>query len=368
MQKKRTPKYYDWHKTLSYDADVTMVIGARGVGKTFGLRTQCIRDWIKDGSRFVEVVRFKNELSDVSDGYFNRVGNQAEFDGYVFRTDARYAWIAKKQVEQEDEDKKIKYDWQLLGYFVALSDAQKKKKKTFDKVRRIIFDEAILERSDRYHNYLPNEFGVLANLVDTVSRERADMEGLRPRVYLLGNACDLSNPYFANYSVGTDLKFGYRWYAKKTFLLHYVDAGDYATEKLEGTVAGRMMRGTSAAKIAISNEFVGTSNEFVRRKPSRAKFSFGIVCNGNRFGVWIDLQGGLYYITNKLPKNAESEGFDKPIYALTADDNRVNYIAAKKATKTLTYFSEMYYLNLVRYDTVQTKSDFRTVLALFGIR
>ena len=29
-------EYYDWHKTLSYDADVTMVIGARGVGKTFG--------------------------------------------------------------------------------------------------------------------------------------------------------------------------------------------------------------------------------------------------------------------------------------------------------------------------------------------
>ena len=36
--------FYDWQKTLSYDADVTMVIGTRGVGKTFGLRTQFIRD------------------------------------------------------------------------------------------------------------------------------------------------------------------------------------------------------------------------------------------------------------------------------------------------------------------------------------
>ena len=32
--------YYDWHKTLSYNADVTMVIGARGIGKTYGLRKQ----------------------------------------------------------------------------------------------------------------------------------------------------------------------------------------------------------------------------------------------------------------------------------------------------------------------------------------
>ena len=38
--------FYDWHKTLSYDADVTMVIGPRGVGKTFGLRKQCIKDFL----------------------------------------------------------------------------------------------------------------------------------------------------------------------------------------------------------------------------------------------------------------------------------------------------------------------------------
>jgi hypothetical protein len=28
----------------------------------------------------------------------------------------------------------------------------------------------------------------------------------------------------------------------------------------------------------------------------------------------------------------------------------------------------MYYLNLVRYDSVQTKADFRNVLSMFGIR
>ena len=361
-------EYYDWHKTLSYDADVTMVIGARGVGKTFGIRTQCIRDWIKDGSRFVEVVRFKNELSGVSDGYFNRTGDQEEFSNYIFRTDARYAWIAERPEETEDEKKKPKPEWHLIGYFIALSDAQRMKKRTFDHVRRVIFDESILERSDRYHNYLPNEFGVLANLVDTVSRERADTEGIRPRVYLLGNACDLSNPYFAAYGVGTDLKFGYRWYSGKTFLLHYVDAGEYAREKLEGTVAGRMMKGTSAATVAISNEFVGVGKEFVARKPSRAKFHFGIKCEGKTFGVWCDVQGGLYYVTSKLPKDAEKDEFRYPIFALTADDNKVNYIAAKKADKTLSYFADMYYLNLVRYDSVQTKADFRNVLSMFGIR
>lgn len=355
--------YYDWHKTLSYDADVTMVIGPRGLGKTFGLRKQCIKDFLKDGSRFVEVVRFKAELSGVADGYFNRLQDLPDFEDYMFKTDARYGWIAKIPPEVPEGQKKIKPDWMLMTYFIALSDAQKMKKRTFDKVRRIIFDESILESSDRYHNYLPNEFGVLANLVDTVSRERADTFGIRPRLYLLGNACDLSNPYFSAYGVGTDLKFGYRWYAQKTFLFHYVEAGEYGREKLVGTVAGRMMQGTTAAKIAISNEFVGYNSEFVKRKPSRAKFLFGIKCNGKTFGVWVDIQGGLYYVTNSIPKNT-----DKPIYALTAEDNRINYIAARSANKTLSYFKEVYYMNLIRYQSVTIKREFtEEVLAKFGI-
>lgn len=358
--------YYDWQKTLSYDADVTMVIGARGVGKTFGIRTQCVRDYLRDGSRFVEVTRYKNELAGVSDGYFNRIGEQ--FPEYAFRTDARYAYIAKYETEDAEDRKKEKLSWQLIGYFVALSDAQRMKKRTFDKVRRIIFDESILEKSDRYHHYLPTEFAVLANLVDTVSRERADTDSIRPRVYLLGNACDLANPYFAKYGVGTDLKFGYRWYANKTFLLHYVDSGEYAREKLEGTVAGRMLQGTAAARVAAGNEFVGLTNEFVKRKPPRAKFSFGIVCNGKEFGVWVDMQGGYYYVTSRLPRDAKNDEFSRPIFALTASDNRINYIAAKSADRTLAHFAEMYYLNLIRYDDMQTKVDFVEVLGMFGIR
>lgn len=358
------PNYYDWHKTLSYDADVTMVIGPRGIGKTFGLRRQCIKDFLKGGSRFVEVARFKNELSGVADGYFNRLQDMPEFEKYIFKTDGRYGWIAEEPVQKESDETKPKPDWKLLVYFVCLSNAQMLKKRTFDKVRRIIFDESILESTDRYHRYLPNEFGVLANLVDTVSRERADNDSLRPRLYLLGNACDLSNPYFAAYGVGTDLNYGFRWYARKTFLLHYMQSGEYGREKLEGTVAGRMMQGTQAAKIAIDNEFVGMDSEFVAKKTSRAKFTFGIKCNGFIYGIWVDLQGGLYYVTNSVPNNTT-----KPIYALTVEDNRINYIAAKGANKALSYFAEMYYLNLIRYESVTLQRRFvDDVLVKFGIR
>lgn len=352
------PNYYDWQKTLSYDADVTMVIGNRGVGKTYGLRKQCVKDFIKDGSRFVEIVRFQNELFDVADGYYDRIKDDDDFKDYEFRTDKRYAYIAKKPAK-----KSTKLEWRIAGYFLAMTTAQQKKKKTFNKVRRIILDEAVLERTDRFHNYLTNEFSILANIVDTVSRERADTDSLRPRVYLLGNACDIANPYFAAYHVPTNLKFGYSWHAKKTFLLHYVDSGDYGQEKLAGTVAGRMMAGTTEGMVAAENKFVVTNDEFIQKKPSTAKFMFGVICNGKKFGIWVDMQQGYYHVSPKIPKNTS-----RPVYSLTRDDYSINYVAAKRADPVMKSIGEMWYMGLIMYENIQIKIDFGDVLELFGVR
>ena len=353
--------YYDWEKTLSFDADVTMVVGARGLGKTFGLRRQFIRDYKKDGSRFVEIVRYKNELSGVSDGYFGRLEELPENEKYLFKTDTRYAYIAERPLE-EDTEKKPKVSWHIIGYFIAMTDAQKHKKKTFNKVRRIVLDEAVIERSDRYHDYLPNEFATLADIVDTVSRERADTKGIRPRVYLLGNACDFGNPYFGNYGVTSDLKFGYRWFAGKTFLLHYVDADEYATEKLRGTVAGRMLAGSDAGKVSALNQFTGMTSDFVEQKPKHSRFLFAIRFNGSYFGVWVDYINGFYYVSEKVPNDA------KAIYYFSNADAKVNYMAARKTSRLFQTFAEVYYMGCMRYESVDIKRRFYDVLKCFGIR
>ena len=350
-------RYYDWERTLSYDADVTMVIGNRGIGKTFGLRMQCIDDHIKHGYRFVEICRFKNELGGLTEGYFGRLERQPKYrDMYVFKTDTRYGYIAEKPEEGE------KPKWRIICYFMAMSNAQLLKKRTYDKVKRNIFDDAVLEKSDRFHHYLPNEFGILANIVDTVSRERKDTRSIKPRVYLLGNACDLVNPYFVHYGVGTNVKHGYGWYGGKTFLLHYVTDAEYAAEKRTGTVAGRMLAGSNAGKIAIDNEFVTLTNDFVEKKPKRASFSYGIVINDKRFGVWLDSTEGLYYVTSSFPNNA------RPIYALTASDMRVNYVQASRFNNLIRVFSDAYYFGIIRYATPQVKMDFMEVLSMFGIK
>lgn len=343
---------------------MTMVVGARGIGKTYGLRKQCVLDFLKHGWRFVEIVRYKKELSRVADGYFSKLSHDSAFDGYVFRTDSRYMYIAKNVEGETDENgRQVKTSWQICGYFAALTDGQMEKKRTYDNVRRLIFDEAILDRNDRFHRYLPNEFSSLANLVDTASRERADTEGVQPRVYLLANACDLANPYFARYRVGTDLQFGYRWYDGKTFLLHYVKDDEYARDKMTKTVAGRMLSMSGEGAVASMNEFQTVSSDFVCQKPKRAKFSFGIVLNGRRYGVWNDYSDGFVFVTGYIPPNMEGR-----TYTLTMADARTNYLMATRLSKVMQTFQQMYWAGIVMYDTLQVKADFQEVLQMFGVK
>lgn len=349
-------KYYDWNKTLSYDADVTMVVGARGIGKTYGLRKQFINDYIKKGSRFVELTRHQKQLPDFTSSYFARMVTNEEFPDYVFKTTNKLAYIAEKTEKPK---------WEICGYFGAMTAAQDMKKQTFANVKRILLDEAIIDkRIDRYHRYLANEYSVLANIVDSVSRERPETpNALRPRIYLLGNACDLLNPYFGVYGIGEEPKIGYSWHDGKNMLLHYIKDDVYATAKSEDTVAGRMLNNTLDGMVANSNEFIRQSKDFVVKKPKRAKFNFGLVYLDRKYGIWVDEQEGYYYVTRKIPKNTSN-----PIFALTASDNKVNYIAARKAELALKGFTDLYYLGIVRYEDSLVKGEFIEILTLFGVR
>jgi hypothetical protein len=214
-----------------------MIIGARGLGKTYGVRKYMIEDYLKNGYCFVEVTRFREENNDVAANYFSRIIQDDIFPEYEFRTTNKIAEIRKKKTGKKENE------WKTIGYFIPLSLQQQKKKSTYVNVRNICMDEIIIDNDDRYHTYLKNEFEQLAKLVDTVTRERADDTELRkPRIFLLGNACDAFNPYFQHYDVPLEPEFGLQWLGGKTCLFDYVRDDAYAEQKTKNTVSGRMLK------------------------------------------------------------------------------------------------------------------------------
>lgn len=354
--------FYDWNKTISYDADVTIVISRRGKGKTYGIRKQCINDYIESGYRFVQIVRYKSAISDIAADYFGKVCREKKFQKYEFKTVGNKAYIAKKR----NDDKPLK--WELIGYFVALSQMQRSKESTYVNVKRLIFDEAIITYRDQFHQYLRNEFSLLTNVLDSCSRENPDdPESIPPRLYCLANACDLINPLFQRYGITEPPKFGYSWHDRKTCLVHYVDASEESDAKLNDTVAGRMARGTREADVIANNEFLNANDDFIEPKPSRAVYRYAIKYYDDYFCVWHDRKEALYYINRKLPKG-EKDSESARIYTLVSSDRRINYIQLKTNDRLLKNLLELYYLGCLRFDTIATRENFVKMAAMFGVR
>ena len=54
--------YWDIKRALSYNCLFNFIIGARGVGKTYGCKEFVIKRFLREGEQFVYVRRYKDEL------------------------------------------------------------------------------------------------------------------------------------------------------------------------------------------------------------------------------------------------------------------------------------------------------------------
>lgn len=346
--------YYDRlrNQILPRDADVNLIIGARGLGKTYGVRRYMIEDYIKNNICFVEVTRYREENNDVASNYFDRIIEDDIFPDYEFRVRNKIAEIRQTGTKE----------WKTCGYFIPLSLQQQKKKSTYVNVRNICMDEIIIDTDDRYHHYLKNEYEQLAKLVDTVTRERADDTKLRkPRVFLLGNACDAFNPYFQHYDVPLEPEFGLQWLGGKTCLFDYVQNDEYAEQKTKNTVAGRMLKNNN--DMTAKNRFKHHDTDFIEKPHEHSKLNYVFRWMSNEYGVNVDLRCGYVFISSKY-----DGGTRVPYFAITRDDNKLNYLTANIAKDLIKNLTSYYAMGYLRYDSVETQHAVSEMLKNFGVK
>lgn len=253
-------RHYDWQPTFSRqtgtNGEICLVLGAKDIGKTFGLRLACLKRFFKYGEKFVEICRTNAEQKAVENGYFAKLQNDGFFTDYVFKCEKGCGYAAVKPPEGEKVD-----EWRLCCYFVSLTNFQREKKRTYVKPRKFIFDEAIIDTKDRYHRYLKDEFLILANVLDSISRQQPG-DDYSYNLYILGNSVDLTCPYFRNLGINRIPEFGYSYYRNKTVLLHYVEPWD-ADERKARTLVGRMLAGHEESAVVFDNVFQDTDRKSV---------------------------------------------------------------------------------------------------------
>lgn len=172
--------WVNWDYIISQGAAFTMVVGARGVGKTYGIMKYCIDHEIP----FIYLRRLKTQLelcASVDGNPFNKLNTDLEMNIRPQNTRAGVVFA--------DGEKTI-----ALG--VALSTVANVRGFDYSRFNMIIFDEAIASDGERP---IPKEFNVFLNFYETVNRNR-ELTGQDPvRCVLLGNANRLTNPYFSGW-------------------------------------------------------------------------------------------------------------------------------------------------------------------------
>ena len=164
--------YYDITKILTYNAFINILIGERGVGKTYSVSKFVTKQYINKKYEFAYIRRYKSEISKSARHFFDALKVNNEFP--------KHELLVKGSTFQ--------IDGLTAGYSMPLTTAQSLKSVNFSKVKYIIFDEFIVENGR--NNYLKNEVEIFLGLIETIARMR-DV-----KIFMLGNAVTQFNPYF----------------------------------------------------------------------------------------------------------------------------------------------------------------------------
>jgi len=310
-----TLPYYNFDKVYSFNSTYMFVIGARGLGKTYGAKKRVIADAIKRGDQFVYLRRYSTELRGRRT-FFADVGD--EFPDYDFRVDGQVA-----QMSPTSEKGKKHRQWDTIGYFVQLSNAQAQKSVAYPRVRTIIFDEFIIEKGALH--YLPNEAKAFNDFYSTVDRWKD-----KTRVLFLANAVSIMNPYFLEYNIRPEADTQVIRAHDGFIVAHFADSSEFATGVYK-TKFGKFIQGSEYANYSVASEFSDNNDRMIKFKPSEAKYYCSIETRTGVFSVWIDISGPFYFIQEKRPKQEMiytfvPEYMEEGKYLITYSEKIVQYL------------------------------------------
>lgn len=271
--------HWDINKVLSKQRNINVIIGQRGVGKTYTTVQHCIKRALKYGEEFLYIRRFESELEEM--------GPQSIFSPFAEEFGVPFKVVGKDVYAGE----------KIVGHIGALSTSHKIKGATYQNVKYLIFDEFIEEVG--MTKELKGEIFKFYNLLETVFRMRDFI------VFLLANAISFEGCYKYELQLSLPLGDNEFWYhPTKSILVQLVKNTPYEEAKMKSPL-GQLINGTAFAKYAVYNEFYGDNYAFVKKRTGTFYEKFSFSFKGKKYGMFISGSCPVmiidYSITDSLP-------------------------------------------------------------------
>lgn len=182
--------WINWDYIIGETKAFCMVVGARGIGKTYGL----FKNLLSRKEKFLYVRRLKTQLDEcgkIDGNPFRRINSDEGYNIQPYRNGSGIRFC-----ESEEQDGKFFPSAEPIALGVALSTFATVRGADYSDINYIVFDESIAMLGERP---IKDEFSAFLNFYETVNRNR-ELEGKQAvKCFLLGNANKLGNPYFSGW-------------------------------------------------------------------------------------------------------------------------------------------------------------------------
>lgn len=366
MDKNKIAKfdYYTINPLLSYNAFINIIIGSRNIGKTFATKKYLLQHYLKYGEQFIYLRRRDTELQMLDKEKFFRTDLLEQvFDGFE-AIDSKISGGAYTLsfIYNDDTDKVHKFDInsrrilldkKILCYFKSLSTGIKLKGSEYDEVKNVMFDEFMIDTNDKYLRYLPNEIEIFFNFLVSVFRRRTD-----GKVFLLGNATNLNNPYFNYfkfYPTEDEVENQAFFYLKKYgVVVNFPDNKGYIESAEDDNFSNplvKAMQDTKTFDSTVNNTFYKREDKNIISNLKGYKQKIEQIMLKDKSVLSIYSQGDILYL---------DKSFDKNDFTLTLNienlEEECTYL--DRSSIFAKNLRKAYYNNLIYYDSVDTKFKF----------
>lgn len=298
--------YYNPERIISFNALLNLIIGERGVGKTYGFKKYVVKRFLNKNKQFAYIRRYETDLDESvgrteDNKFFEQI--KKEFPNSTFK------------ISKSKKVRRLYIDNKLCGYALPLSAADSLKSSTYENVDTIIYDEFMLKEGSTQH-YLRNEPEIILDLIETIGRLR-DI-----RVYCLANAISSTCPLMVYFDLTLPYNTDIKVFKEGTIAVEYIKNERYREVK-KASRFGKLIDGTKYGKYAIDNEFLTDSKAFIKKKDNNAKFYFILYVNGKAYGIWRDFKNQAIYVSNDIDPNCPVK------FAIHEEDHTESTVYAK---------------------------------------
>ena len=326
--------WYDIGKTLTYNCLFNFVIGNRGCGKTYGAKKRAIKLFLDKGHQFVYLRRYKEELDETAESYFNDIILNNEFPDAVIEYRAGCYFVND----------------QLAGYAMALTKAKDYKSISYPLVYFIIFDEFLIE-DNGYARYLKNEVKQFLNFYMSIDRYRGCV------VFFLANSVSMINPYTLYFNL--QLPYGSNIVRRGDLLLQLVQDEEFIKERKQ-TRFGKLIAGTEFEEYAIENKFIMDSKTFLMKKTEKSQYYLSFIYHGVTYGIWVDYNEGKFFVSENIDPSC------RLVYSITLEDHKPNTMLLSQINKAVLWkkFIDNYKMGNVYFESQKIKNIVYEVIKL----